>query len=102
MATSRIIQANKSVTRLLLDTEEKGKNIMSIRTFSPSIQKISSKLCEKRREKNIIKKQQQMLDRLESVLEEYKRQLVVCRGEKENLKKDNKKLKEKLASYCSA
>ena len=53
------------------NSEEKFPKMTSIRTFSPSVEKISFKLNEKRREKTNIRKQEVIIERLENVLEEY-------------------------------
>lgn len=78
------------------NSEEKFPKMASIRTFSPSVEKISFKLNEKRREKTNKRKQEAIIDRLENVLEEYQNELTTCKAEKEILRKENKKLKEQL------
>ena len=65
------------------NSEEKFPKMASIRTFSPSVEKISFKLNEKRREKTNKRKQEAIIDRLENVLEEYQNELTTCKAEKE-------------------
>jgi hypothetical protein len=44
VVTSRILGKNKSTAKLLTDTSSQGKNLKTLRTFSPSLEKIEAKL----------------------------------------------------------